>query len=91
MCIQVELCILLLLKMVVLPDQQGQEFHKTLHALHKAYLKWEWHCRNIYVFKAFFVFEWQLNEPSLKRKRKTNDFFVKLIKLLSMEGTSSNL
>lgn len=91
MCIQVELHILLLLKMVVPPGRPGQEFHKALHALHKVYLKWEWRRRNIYVFKAFFVFEWQLSEPSLKRKKKTNDFFFKLIKLLSMGGTSSKL
>lgn len=41
MHIQMELCSLLLLKMVASLDRSGQELHKALHALHKARLKWE--------------------------------------------------
>lgn len=41
MHIQIELCRLLLLKMVASLDPSGQKLHKALHALHKAHLRWE--------------------------------------------------
>lgn len=52
MHIPIELCSVLLLKMVAPLDRSGQELCK---ALHKAHLQWEY--RNIYIFRAFFIFE----------------------------------
>lgn len=56
--------------MVAPLGRSGQVFPKGLQALHKAHLKWEQLCRNIDIFKSFFLFEWKLNELSLKTKLK---------------------